>query len=53
MPSQKSITFKYIFLQYIKLQNCWNYNYISQKYSFFYCIFNQINAALVSIRTFF
>ncbi len=50
MLSQKSITFKYIY--YIKLQNCWNYNYISQKYCF-YCIFNQINATLVSIRTFF
>ncbi len=40
-------------LKYIKMKNCYlNSNNISQ-YCNFYCIFHQINAALISIRDFF
>ncbi len=38
-------------LKYIQIENSLNYNNISQCYSF-YCIIDQINAALVNIRDF-
>ncbi len=48
---QLSITEIHKILKYINKENYFNHN-ISQYYCF-YCIFDQINAALVSIRDFF